>query len=160
MNDKTIVLGDVPPAPPKRYVCGFLFSSDRKRVLLIRKNKPTWQIGRLNGVGGKVEEGETPLEAMRREFHEEAGLLREDWSEVAVLQGGIIEAQRIVYFFRAFGGPDQARQMTNEKLVIRTIDIVVDDPTLIPNLKVLLPLALDTSGILMPVMLYERANKT
>lgn len=39
------------------YVCGFLFDRSFENVLLIRKNRPEKQKGRLNGVGGKVEEG-------------------------------------------------------------------------------------------------------
>jgi 8-oxo-dGTP diphosphatase len=46
--------------PMQTYACGFLFSLDRTRVLLIRKRRPAWQAGRLNGVGGKIEPGETP----------------------------------------------------------------------------------------------------
>ena len=59
--------------PKKTYVAGFLFSPDRSRVLLIRKNRPAWQAGKLNGLGGKIEPGETPPQAMRREFREEQG---------------------------------------------------------------------------------------
>lgn len=55
------------------YVLGFAFSEDFKRIALIRKNKPEWQKGKLNGVGGKVEVGETPVMAMAREFQEETG---------------------------------------------------------------------------------------
>ena len=36
----------------QQYVCGFLFSRDRARVLLIRKRRPAWQAGKLNGLGG------------------------------------------------------------------------------------------------------------
>lgn len=53
-----------------RYCCGFLFWRDR--VLLVRKTHPQWQDGLWNGVGGKIEDGETPLTAMVREFAEEA----------------------------------------------------------------------------------------
>jgi 8-oxo-dGTP diphosphatase len=55
----------------KKMVCGFLFAGER--VLLVQKNTPEWQRGLLNGVGGKIEAEETPLEAMHREFCEEAG---------------------------------------------------------------------------------------
>ena len=58
----------------KRYVVGFLLNYDRTQVVLIRKNRPAWQAGHLNGVGGKIEMGETPIEAMTREFEEETGL--------------------------------------------------------------------------------------
>lgn len=54
----------------RHYVCGFAFTEDG-RVLLIRKARPDWQAGLLNGIGGKVEKGETPTGAMMREFEEE-----------------------------------------------------------------------------------------
>jgi hypothetical protein len=38
------------------YVCGFMFANDFTEVALIRKNKPEWQRGKLNGIGGKVEQ--------------------------------------------------------------------------------------------------------
>lgn len=71
-----------------RYVVGFLFDGQWESVVLIRKSKPEWQRGKLNGVGGKIEtfpieawvnpprheRTETPQEAMAREFEEEAGV--------------------------------------------------------------------------------------
>lgn len=77
-------------AEPQQYVCGFLFNQDRTAVVLVRKNKPAWQAGKLNGVGGKIEQighrpgeqrTESPQEAMAREFSEEAGVLvlPHDW---------------------------------------------------------------------------------
>lgn len=56
------------------YVVGFAFDHMNK-VWLIRKNKPEWQAGKLNGIGGRIEMGETSRQAMSREFHEEAGVL-------------------------------------------------------------------------------------
>ncbi len=56
--------------------CGlrrFLFSEDRRRVVLINKKRPEWQAGLQNGIGGKVLEGEIYLQAMIREFKEETG---------------------------------------------------------------------------------------
>jgi 8-oxo-dGTP diphosphatase len=69
-----------------RAVIGFLFDS-RGNVLLIEKNHPEWQKGRLNGIGGKIEKGETPLQAMVREFREEAGAVVTSWREFAVMTG-------------------------------------------------------------------------
>lgn len=55
-----------------KYVVGFVFNGNG--ILLIRKNRgPHWMVGKLNGVGGKVEDGESYLEAMEREFIEETG---------------------------------------------------------------------------------------
>lgn len=61
------------------YVVGFVFDEYNKRVLLIKKNRPEWQVGKYNGVGGKVEDNETPYEAMVRECEEECGLLLYNW---------------------------------------------------------------------------------
>lgn len=36
------------------YVCGFLMSYDMDKVVLIKKNRPDWQKGKWNGVGGKI----------------------------------------------------------------------------------------------------------
>ena len=38
-----------------RYTVGFVFSEGFKSVLLIRKTKPDWQAGLMNGVGGEAE---------------------------------------------------------------------------------------------------------
>lgn len=51
-----------------------LFDEPLQNVLLIRKNRPQWQAGKMNGVGGKVEPGETPQGAAPRELFEETGL--------------------------------------------------------------------------------------
>jgi 8-oxo-dGTP pyrophosphatase MutT (NUDIX family) len=72
-----------PFEPAVEYVTGFAFGCDGNGVLLIRKQKPAWQAGKLNGVGGKVEEFDWCLaEAMRREFQEETGIETtiEQWS--------------------------------------------------------------------------------
>lgn len=56
------------------YVVGFAFDKNRENVLLMRKNRPDWQKGYLNGLGGHVENNEYPLYAMNREAYEEAGI--------------------------------------------------------------------------------------
>ncbi|MFA7454893.1 MAG: NUDIX domain-containing protein [Desulfobulbaceae bacterium] len=77
---------------PTNYVVGFLFSPDGKRVALLRKNHPDWQKGKLNGIGGKIETGETPLQAMVREFREKAGANVTDWRPFCQMKwrGGLI----------------------------------------------------------------------
>lgn len=52
---------------PTHYVAGFMFNEDRTRVALIEKQKPDWQRGKLNGIGGKIEDDESPVEAMTSE---------------------------------------------------------------------------------------------
>lgn len=54
----------------KDYVLGFAFDK-RGAVAMILKNRPDWQAGKWNGIGGHVEKGELPVVAMEREFFEE-----------------------------------------------------------------------------------------
>lgn len=119
------------------YVCGFMFSPDRSRVLLIRKRRPAWQVGKLNGVGGKVEAGEAPYQAMRREFREEADLDVADWQHALTLTGPDWTAD----FFRAFGDIEAARPLTDELLERRSVRLLPAD--VIPNLSWIVPLMLD-----------------
>jgi len=119
------------------YACGFLFSPDRSRILLIRKRRPDWQAGKLNGLGGKLEAGETPLDAMRREFREEAGLEIADWQPVLRLRG----RDWTGHFFRAFGDLEAARALTDEQLEIHPTRPL--PPDTIPNLRWMIPLLLD-----------------
>jgi 8-oxo-dGTP diphosphatase len=69
------------------YVAGLLFSPDRKHLALIRKSKPHWQAGLYNAIGGKIEPGETPLEAMVREFKEETLIEETSWQLLCILEG-------------------------------------------------------------------------
>lgn len=71
----------------KSYVAGFCFSRYETSVVMVKKARPDWQAGKLNGVGGKVEPGETPVQAMVREFKEETGLKVSGWELFALLQG-------------------------------------------------------------------------
>jgi 8-oxo-dGTP diphosphatase len=129
------------------YSCGFLFAHDRSKVLLIRKNRPAWQAGKLNGLGGKLEPGETPLDAMRREFWEEAGTRIEDWTERVVLTGVPSVADPRGWrghFFRAFANGDAlaaCRAKTDEGLELHSTDPLPRE--VIPNLRWLIPLLLD-----------------
>ena len=43
------------------YVVGFMIQPHTQRVLFIEKNRPDFQKGKYNGVGGKIEIGETPI---------------------------------------------------------------------------------------------------
>jgi 8-oxo-dGTP diphosphatase len=55
---------------------GYLFSPDRRRVLMIRRDARPDDVhyGYYNGLGGKLEPGEDVAAGMRREIDEESGL--------------------------------------------------------------------------------------
>jgi 8-oxo-dGTP pyrophosphatase MutT (NUDIX family) len=69
------------------YVVGLMRETLSDRILLIRKNRPAWQAGLLNGPGGKIEPGESPAQAMVREWQEEVGQATDpkDWRLIASL---------------------------------------------------------------------------
>lgn len=56
------------------YVAGFVFRKHGTEVALIRKAKPAYMAGCLNGIGGAVERGEKAVDAQVRETAEESGL--------------------------------------------------------------------------------------
>lgn len=121
------------------YVCGFCFDYQRENVVLIRKNRPDWQKGKLNGVGGHVNVNEKPIDAMSREFMEEAGVDVWAWNEFCVYEGD----DYIVHFFKAFSQSiDKVRTITDEIVGIYELTPFLFNDTL-PNLKWLIPLALD-----------------
>lgn len=128
-----------------KYVVGLLFNHRRDALVLIEKNRPDWQAGKLNGVGGKVEGDETPALAMSREFFEEAGIALFDWVPlVRLYRPNGFE----VYFFSLES--ERARDVitkTDEKVVTVGIENHRIVPAWIgqcvPNLGWLVPMALD-----------------
>lgn len=136
------------------YVVGFLFDQEKRWVVLVHKEKPVWQKGKWNGVGGKVEKGETFVQAMTREFREEAGLTVLGWEAFAHHYGDDFEIQ----FFFAFGAAHAARTQPGE---VERIGLhpVSDLPVrhLAPNAHWLIPLALtqDREDFLFPFVSKE-----
>lgn len=99
-----------------------MFSLDLSQVALIRKLRPDWQAGKLNGIGGKVEAGEFALSAMVREFAEETGMhtLSDDWTQIGVLIGGDNDDPNRyhVSVFAAQGDLSELRDVTDEPIFI------------------------------------------
>ncbi len=62
------------PSPLAQYVLAVACVEGREQVVAVRKNRPTWQAGRYNFPGGKIEAGESPLMAVARELGEETGV--------------------------------------------------------------------------------------
>ncbi len=79
------------------YVVGFLFNGNN--VALITKNRPEWQVGKLNGIGGHIEPDETPHRAIVREFKEETGCLIASWNHFATIEDNWCK----IYFFVTYG---------------------------------------------------------
>lgn len=125
----------------KKYVTGFLFSNDSSRVVLIKKLAPEWQKGLLNGVGGKIEPGETPIDAMTREFQEETGVFipTNEWH--CYLHIDRPQQYELDVFFAYSDLAFQARTVEKEEIIVVEVSKLPEN--LVPNLKWLIPLALD-----------------
>lgn len=57
----------------KKFVVIFLFTKDYKKVLMVKRNKPPYK-DCWNGIGGKIEENESKIQATIRECYEETGI--------------------------------------------------------------------------------------
>lgn len=119
----------------KRWVVGFLFNEGK--VALVLKTHPEWQAGKLNGVGGNIDEGETPLQAMQREFLEEAGADVKSWREFAIIN---VEVGTVRFF--AAQGDYKIVSKTEEEVDWYPTDDVKNLP-IVPNLEWLIPMALE-----------------
>ncbi len=132
-------------SPQREWVVGFLFDNNAEHVVLIRKNRPEWQAGRLNGVGGRVEPPETPVEAMTREFLEETGVTVTWWGRGHYAK--LAWAQGVVHFFRAFAPLEvihSCETTTDEVVEVHWVHRLLDPAQpcglITPNLRWLVPL--------------------
>ena len=131
----------------QEYVVGFLFDEKAKEyhktglgsVALINKIRPTWQAGRLNGIGGHVERGEFPDDAIRREFIEEAGVSINSWEYKLKYEGPTY----VLYVYSAFSDSLwDVISKTDEKVEMFSIEGAIGSNT-IYNLEWFIPFLLD-----------------
>ncbi len=123
----------------KQYNLGFVFTSDYSSVLLVHKNRPDWQVGKLNGLGGKNEPNETSLEGMVRELEEESGLhiAAPDWVTVGAMSAG--EWNVDVFTAVWTGDTAEAQTLTDEQIEWIPTNALPDN--VMVNLRWLIPLA-------------------
>jgi 8-oxo-dGTP pyrophosphatase MutT (NUDIX family) len=116
--------------------CGFY----PERVLLIEKNRPDFQRGRFNLIGGKIEEGETWAEAALRELQEESGLeVPEGYRPVKY--GEIVGSGGKVHCVKVGVHWDQPQPRAEETELVswHDWDEIRDSPKLMCNLRVIIP---------------------
>lgn len=148
-----------------KYVAGFMFRNfsnifNERLVALILKNHSVWQAGKLNAIGGKISGDETPTNAMVREFAEETGCETkpEDWREFCVLgDHGRGASHWEVHFFVCLNGDGKIlRTAEKEEIGWYPLWRLFDQKNssdsspsvkIIPNLRWLIPLALDKDQV-------------
>lgn len=106
----------------QKYVVGFCFSKDHSHVAIMLKNRPEFQAGLHNGLGGKVEEGEKPKHAMSREFEEETGvcILANSWLPVDVKTDN--ETYYIDVFYARTDVVYECHTVEDEEVIIARVD--------------------------------------
>src|SRR5665213_872665 len=120
------------------FVLALLFTSDGRQVALMRRTRPAWQAGRVNALGGKVAEGETPADAARREVREEAGVDVAEWTEVLVWE----DREYRMHVLRAMSAlASMVRTMEDQEVFLAEVAELPGE--VIGNLRWLVPLALD-----------------
>jgi 8-oxo-dGTP diphosphatase len=135
-----------------QYVVGFLH--DGQSVVMVRKNRPEWQAGKLNGVGGRIEDGERSYDAMVREFHEETGCKIFGWRYFLTLESG----EHLIDFY-AKKEPsyilDLVQTVEDEEILVKSLDNILADEY-IPNLSWIIPLAMYTHDEYEPLWIREK----
>lgn len=127
----------------KEYTLAFLFDSNLENILLIEKNKPEWQKGYLNGIGGKFEKNESKFDCINREFKEETDLEINTWDYVGIYEGSSF----IIHIFTSTIN-DQLlnlfKSITDEQVSIyRVNDILNNKHNILPSAKSAIVLILE-----------------
>ena len=108
------------------------------KVLLIE-----WEKGKLNGIGGKIENGETALQAIVREAKEETAIVTDetDWKYFCLMQGKNWK----IYVHKCFLSEDilSKWQMTTDKRPFYLYVSQVYEYQNVSNLQWLMEMAVD-----------------
>jgi 8-oxo-dGTP diphosphatase len=128
------------------YSLGLAVDAEEKDLLVIKKTKPEWQRGKFNGIGGKLEFGETAKQCMVREFEEECGIKSQesDWEPLIKFVG----SDYIVHVFVSTKIDIYEYQTTTEEMVtiFPLAEVLFLDYGIpfVPNMRWLVNMILDT----------------
>lgn len=164
-------VSSTPESTDRKAVVGYAVSTGERWVLLIRKARPAWQRGRLNGLGGKVEPGETYVDAMVREFREESGIESNasDWTHIVQLTHNdwSIAFFKAKFEFsvlrRAYERSAGVTQLAFVPSEYEQLELVSTDNlrslSALRNVKWMVPLCLDDSRYGYPIVISERSDE-
>lgn len=107
----------------------------------MHKTKPENQAGMINGLGGKIEDGETAIDCMVREIREESGLVTKanSWIHLGLLRGSDWSVEVFGTIYQ--GSLSDAHSL--EAQTVEWFDIKNLPDNVLHNLHWLIPLAID-----------------
>ena len=126
----------------QQLVVGFLFSSDQKRIVVIHKNRPEHLAGRVIVPGGKVEPGESPLQALIREWKEETDVQINRWTEFLLHQTPELDIFGFMHFSTA--RVNRCKTITDE--LIEVVEVAKLPSNMLPNARWMIHMALSFSA--------------
>lgn len=108
-------------------------------ILLVTKDRPSWQKGKKNFPGGKVDKGETWLSAAQRELKEETGMEGEEWRECGEIQ---FSTGTVKIFECVPKNPNMLVENSDptEPVAWFPMKGILNRSDLIPNLRILIPI--------------------
>jgi 8-oxo-dGTP diphosphatase len=125
-----------------QYTLGFLFNKNLSKVLLIHKLSPEWQKGKVNGLGGKFEQGEKNTECISREVKEETGLITKDsdWRKIGELHSSKFDVDVMAAIYEE--SEKDAQSIEKEQIEWFYVDKLPKN--IMSNLSWLIPICIDT----------------
>jgi len=130
-----------------QYVVGLCFDPTYNMVaMVLKRSGPPCVIGNWNGVGGKIDPGETPAQAMVREFREETGveIIEDDWHQYATLNAINYD---IHFFWAASSSMFQCRTMEKEPIKVWFVPDLMGESNVMPNMRWMIPYLQDADMI-------------
>ena len=128
------------------YDINFNIQQQKQYVLLVHKNRPAWQAGCYNLLGGKIEPNETPYQAAIRELKEESGLdpvNTDSLPESTEPAGMVINPYSLIYCFSIpvdHRQPICPRAVETESVQWHCWQEIQHSKLLMPNLRIIVPL--------------------
>ena len=119
----------------------FIYKSD-KILFIHKKKKRSFGSGKINGVGGHIERGEEPYEAIRREIREETGVIVDKLELVSILFIDIGSNPGVVLFvFKAMHKTGEAKPSNEGDVMWLSKEAAIKHALAVKDLKLLLDIS-------------------
>ncbi len=139
-------------------------NSEPWKIVLLRKSyapehRLHWQNNLLNGIGGKLDPGELPDDCMKREFHEETGLIINNWELYCITEkaGGGNTGDEVYFYKASMENLPKLPECNDSGEKIELIDFktISSRNDLIDNLHWLIPMAFREHQPILAEVIYK-----